>query len=106
MYDIYARMNTRCLCWLWRSKADRLGHEYENWYKLYFNPGGIRHQAENFKVWITSPLPQYKIIISKGRYLDQISLLRLTLRRFIQPERVRQDIKDVLRLDYVALPDK
>ena len=90
----------------------RIGYwdgEYENWYKLYFNPGGIFDtQAENFKVrdYIPRP-PQYKIIISKGRYpLDQISLLRLTLRRFIQPERVRQDIKDVLRLDYVALPDK
>ena len=76
---------------------------------FYFNPGGIfATQAENFKVrdYIPRP-PQYKIMIYKGRYpLNDISLLRLTLRRFIQPERVRQDIKDVLRLDYVALPDR
>ncbi len=112
VHDIYAPYEYSGLFMLAFGDQKRIGYwdgEYENWYKLYFNPGGIFDtQAENFKVrdYIPRP-PQYKIIISKGRYpLDQISLLRLTLRRFIQPERVRQDIKDVLRLDYVALPDK
>jgi len=89
----------------------RIGYwngNYENEFGEFKELGLFGRPAETYKLKDYIPvLPQYKIVIVKGSYpLNDIALLRLTMRRFIQPERVRQNIRDILRLEYAALPGK